>query len=104
MYQEADVFVFPSHQESFGQTLFEAMSCGVVPIAYKVGIAPDLIENSTNGFLVNMRDREGLVTAFDALVTSGIESLKHAARDSIAKNFSREIILNQHIALMQSML
>jgi glycosyltransferase involved in cell wall biosynthesis len=80
------------------------MSCGVVPIAYKVGIAPDLIEDSTNGFLVNMRDCEGLVTAFDAMVASGIESLKRAARDSIVMNFSKEIILNKHIALMQSSL
>jgi glycosyltransferase involved in cell wall biosynthesis len=104
MYQNNDVFIFPSNQESFGQTLFEAMSCGVIPIAYNVGIAPDIIEDSTNGFLVNIRDRDGLVTAFDALVASDIESLKRAARDSIITNFSKEIILNKHIALMQSLL
>lgn len=104
LYQEVDVFVFPSHQESFGQTLFEAMSCGVIPIAYKVGIAPDLIKDSTNGFLVDIRDRDGLVVAFDRLFSLGTENLNKAARASIEKNFSKEIILNKHIALIKSML
>ena len=50
IYQSSDVFFFPSSQESFGQTLIESMSCGLIPLSYNVGVAPDVIINSINGF------------------------------------------------------
>ncbi len=104
MYQKVDVFVFPSNQESFGQTLIEAMSCGVIPIAYNVGIAPDAIVSGQNGFLVEIGDRINLVNAFEMLVSVNINQLKNNVRASIERNFSKEVIIKKHLNLRQASL
>jgi glycosyltransferase involved in cell wall biosynthesis len=104
MYQKMDVFVFPSNQESFGQTLIEAMSCGVIPIAYNVGIAPDAIVSGQNGFLVEIGDRINLVNAFEMLVSVNINQMKNNVRASIERNFSKEVIIKKHLKLIQSSL
>jgi glycosyltransferase involved in cell wall biosynthesis len=36
LYQEADVFVFPSRTDTFGLVLLEAMACGLPVAAYPV--------------------------------------------------------------------
>lgn len=104
MYQKVDVFVFPSNQESFGQTLIEAMSCGVVPIAYNVGIAPDAIVSGQNGFLVEIGDRINLVNSFKKLLSMDINQIKKNVRTSIETNFSKEFIVKKHLTLIHSSL
>ena len=100
IYQNADVFIFPSHQESFGQTLVEAMSCGVVPISYKVGIAEYLIENEKNGYLNDLGDKNGLVTSFHKVMKSDILSLKKNARQIIHDKLSIQLLLDMHNRLL----
>jgi glycosyltransferase involved in cell wall biosynthesis len=51
LYSAADVFVFPSLQESLGYTAMEAMACGTPCVAFHQGGVPDLIEHQQNGFL-----------------------------------------------------
>ena len=53
-YDSLDLFVFPSHNESFGLVVLEALSRGV-PVALfpDVGGALPLIENNGNGFVLN---------------------------------------------------
>jgi len=104
MYQNCDVFVFPSNQESFGQTLFESMSCGVIPISYYVGVAPELIDNSINGFLVDRLDKESLVSAFKQIMISDVVKLKLKAREKIEDKFNEEKILSDHIQLIHSII
>ncbi len=104
IYHNADVFIFPSVQESFGQTLVEAMSCGVVPIAYNAGIASDVIENKKNGFIVNVGEKEKLVESFEALLKIGLASMKIEARKTIEKEFSHEKLFKQHLTLIEELL
>lgn len=51
-YQEADVFIYPSKYESFGQPILEAMASGLPVICTNVGIVKDIIKNGENGFIV----------------------------------------------------
>jgi glycosyltransferase involved in cell wall biosynthesis len=103
MYQNMDVFLFPSNQESFGQTLIEAMSCGVVPISYKVGIADDLIENDVNGFLVDTGDLNGLTSSFDKLLTKNLNKFKIMARKKVVNYFSENHTIEKHFNLINSL-
>lgn len=96
VYQSADVFIFPSVLESFGQTLFEAMSCGLVPISYKVGFANDIIKHKFNGFIVAPGDKNGLISCFNELVSMDIKVLKTNSRASVEKDFSAKIISKKH--------
>ena len=54
-YQSADMFVFPSVAEGFGLVLLEALACGLPILSTTCTAAPDLIENSSEGFVVEPR-------------------------------------------------
>jgi glycosyltransferase involved in cell wall biosynthesis len=48
----ADMFVLPSAYESSGLVFLEALASGVPVIATRVGIAPDVVQDGVNGYLV----------------------------------------------------
>ncbi len=47
----ADVFVFPSHTDTFGLVLLEAMACGIPAAAFPVPGPESVIVNGLNGYL-----------------------------------------------------
>lgn len=50
------ILFIPSRYEGFSLSLIEGMSQGLVPISYSVGVAPEIIKNGENGFLVSSND------------------------------------------------
>ncbi len=66
---EADLFLLPSSQESFGLAALEAMACGVPVVASRVGGLPEVIESGVNGFLHDPQDLEGMAESGTALLT-----------------------------------
>lgn len=60
-YQDADVFLGLSAQETFGMALLEAMACGCVPIAYEVGAISELLGPGSGGIGVPPYDWHGAV-------------------------------------------
>lgn len=54
-YRTADLFVFPSVAEGFGQVLLEALACGLPVLSTTHTAAPDLIEEGVEGFIVEPR-------------------------------------------------
>jgi len=52
-YQSADVFIYTSLYENFGQTLLEAAAASLPIISTPVGIAPEIVIDGETGFLVN---------------------------------------------------
>ena len=51
VYSAADVFVFPSHSETFGLVMLEAMACGTPVAAFPVPGPLDVIGSSDGGVL-----------------------------------------------------
>ncbi len=51
-YRAADLFVFPSVAEGFGQVLLEALACGLPVLSTTHTAAPDLIEEGVEGWTV----------------------------------------------------
>ena len=100
IYQNTDYFIFPSSQESYGQTLVEAMSCGVIPIAYDVGIASDVIINFFNGVVVKSFSKKLLVNAFEELIKLDLNELKKNVRKTILNNQSKSLVLQKHLNLI----
>lgn len=46
------IFLLTSRYEGFSLSLIEAMSQGLIPIAFPVGVAPEIIKNGKNGYVV----------------------------------------------------
>ncbi len=67
-YASADIFVFPSLTETFGNVTIEAMASGLAVIAYKHAAAGQLIESGKNGITIE----PGNESAFIQAVTSTI--------------------------------
>jgi len=47
------IVLLTSRYEGFSLSLIEAMSQGLVPISFPVGVAPEIIRNDENGFIVH---------------------------------------------------
>ncbi len=54
-YQAADLFVFPSVAEGFGQVLLEALASGLPILSTTHTAAPDLITDGVEGFIIEPR-------------------------------------------------
>jgi glycosyltransferase involved in cell wall biosynthesis len=62
-----DVLVLPSLHEGFGLVISEAMAQGLVVIATPNTVAPDLIDDGVDGFIVPIRSVEAIVEKLELL-------------------------------------
>jgi glycosyltransferase involved in cell wall biosynthesis len=58
-----DIFVLPSHAETFGVVLVEAMAMGKAIVATNSGGVPEIITDGTTGLLIPPRDGQALADA-----------------------------------------
>ena len=67
-YALADALIFPTHTDTWGLVVNEAMSCGLPIIATSVaGCVADLVQDSSNGFVVPPQDPSRLGAAMARL-------------------------------------
>jgi L-malate glycosyltransferase len=64
----AHALLMPSELESFGLVALEAMACGVVPVATRVGGVPELITDGEDGYLETVGDVAGQAARVTALL------------------------------------
>jgi glycosyltransferase involved in cell wall biosynthesis len=64
-----DLFVVPSHRESFGVAAVEASACGLPVIASRVGGLPEVVVDGETGLLVPPGDVDALTAAMSRLLS-----------------------------------
>jgi glycosyltransferase involved in cell wall biosynthesis len=106
--QAADLFVFPTLDESFGISLVEAQACGLPAVASNTGGIPDIIAGGADpndpgatGILVPPGDARALAAGLDALAAdpSRRERLGLAARARVLERFDFETTVDRYEAL-----
>ena len=60
-YASADLFLFPSLTETFGNVTLEAMASGACPVAYDYAAAAEVIRDLGNGAVVRCGDEDGFI-------------------------------------------
>jgi glycosyltransferase involved in cell wall biosynthesis len=75
-YASADLFLFPSLTETFGNVTCEAMASGLPVVAFDYAAAAQLIESGRNGLLVERGDGNAFVAAA-CRIAADAEQRKH---------------------------
>ena len=70
-YASADLFVFPSLSETFGNVVLEALASGLAVIAYDQAAAAQYIRHGYNGVLAMPGDERGFIEAAGWLLDDG---------------------------------
>ena len=109
-YASADLFVFPSTTETFGNVIIEAMASGTVPICAREGGAAGVVQHGVTGLLTDPRDpadiRRAVAELLDAPArreSMALQALEFARRQSWQNIFQNMIesyrdVRNEHQA------
>lgn len=81
-YASADVFLFPSQTETFGNVLLEGMASGLVTVAFDYAAAADHVVDGQNGYKAEFGSEGGFIEAALRAVQGNAESVRHGARQT----------------------
>ena len=85
-YASADLFLFPSLSETFGNVTLEAMASGLPCVAFDTGAAREHLIDQLHGALVAPGDEAGFIRAAVAVASSGSLYLRgEAARAAVGR-------------------
>src|SRR5438105_2262128 len=84
-YASADVFVFPSTTDTFGNVILEAQACGLPVVVSDSGGPKELVDDKANGLITKSHDVEDFARAIRVLVTDPAlrERMGKSARNSV---------------------
>ena len=103
-YQAADIFVYTSLYENFGQTLLEAAAAGLPIICTPVGIAPEIVADGETGFLVG-DDPKMISERIKKLNDVSIRTeFSGRMKEIVKEKFTWSNIIDQYLELYQDLL
>ena len=91
-YRTHDVLALPSHREGFSNVVIEAMEAGIPVVATGVGANPEILRDSTDGFIVGVRDVDHLADRLQWLRDHPVEreNMGRSARERVKELYSVE--------------
>lgn len=101
LYASADVFLFPSNSEAYGNVVVEAMASGLPCVVANGGGSADFIEQGINGFKCSPYNATEFADKLQLVLTSaplrklfiknGLQYCKHLSWDSLAAEYFEDI-------------
>jgi glycosyltransferase involved in cell wall biosynthesis len=100
-YSSADLFLFPSETETFGNVTLEAMASGLAVIAYNYAAAKMHIRHSQTGILAPYGDSQAFTDAAVQLIRAPhlISNIRRSARETVMA-ISWALIIERFEALL----
>lgn len=86
-YSAADLLVLPSHYESFGLVVLEALACGTPVAATRTGAVETIIRPGVNGTIIDDSSRAGVARGIERFfeTSRGRAADQEAVRDTVAR-------------------
>ena len=100
----ADLFLLPSEQESFGLAALEAMACGVPVVATSAGGLPEVIDDGVSGLLFEKGNVDDAVEKATRLLsdTELHKNIRDAGLKSVVEKFNLDRIVQEYEDLYRS--
>lgn len=100
-YSSADLYVTPSIEEAFGQTIIEALYCGIPVVAFKTAGA-NYIVNKKNGILAKEITTNSLLEAIEEALTTKFSA--HRISFEAKERFNPEVIGEKFLRVYNNIL
>lgn len=94
-YASADIFVFPSLTETFGNVLTESLASGLVSVSYDYAAARQYVRHGRNGFVAEPEDELAYLAAIDCALEHWNDQTLRQAATKTADNLSWNTIVEQ---------
>ncbi|MFC1593792.1 glycosyltransferase family 4 protein [Candidatus Omnitrophota bacterium] len=106
LYAACDVFVAPSIEDNFPNTILEAMSCGTPCVAFNIGGIPDMIQHKHNGYLAKPFETGDLAYGISWMLSDSmrLRILSQEARKRVEKEFSLDLEAQHYLKLYENLL
>ncbi len=106
LYAAADVFVAPSTQDNFPNTILEALACGTPVVAFDIGGVKDQIDDRLTGYIARPFEPEDLAKGMNWIL---IDPERHVAlcrqaRAKAERDFQLKTQAERYIQLFQNIL
>lgn len=101
-YASADLFVFASVTETFGNVVTEAMASGLAVLAYDYAAPGRFIENGTNGFVAHLNDATAFIAAAKQMIQNPdqLKAIGQAASQTL-QGHSWHAIVKQYESILK---
>jgi len=101
----ADVFLFPTRGEAFGNVSLESMACGTPVVSFRVGGVPDQVLHGATGYLAEPEDVKGFRHGILELLDD--DALRQRMRENCRKvaveKFDIRSVAKRHIELYEQL-
>lgn len=101
-FSEADIFVLPTYNETFGLVNLEAMQFSLPVVSTYEGGIPDVVEDGITGFLVPVKDAKSLAEKIEILIKDPELRMKmgKAGRKKYEEEFTLEKFENRIVEIL----
>jgi glycosyltransferase involved in cell wall biosynthesis len=69
VYQEADIFVFPAHNQTWGLVVFEAMASGLPVVVSNTTGASEVLTHMKNALIFNSKNYNEMADMIEMLIS-----------------------------------